>query len=189
MKKFSIILGLALVLLLGACSGDKENSSGRGSVDDGEAANGYGSIDHGVDDKKVGFSLTGETIEEAEGVPAAEKEQILQAFDKYIDAFNDNDIEGYLATLSKHSESFDLEEERDLMTDVLREYDLKREATDVTIVKYSENEAQVFAKLQTSMKQLASGLETNPKGRQVTVFTKDEGDWKVASVHFILDEE
>ena len=73
--------------------------------------------------------------------------------------------------------------------EVFNHYDLNREASDVTIVKYSDTEAQVFSKLQTSMKQLTSGLETNPSGRQVTVFTKDEGDWKVASVHYIGDVE
>ena len=38
------------------------------------------------------------------------------------------------------------------------------------------------------MKQLSTGLETKPSGRQVTVFTKDDGDWKVASVYYIGDD-
>ena len=72
--------------------------SENGSVDDGEATNGYGAIDHGVDEKKVGFSITGDTIEEAANIPAEEKEQILEAFNAYIEAFNEKDIEGYMNT-------------------------------------------------------------------------------------------
>ena len=66
---------------------------------------------------------------------------------------------------------------------------LIREVSDVTIVNYTDTEAQVFAKLKTSMKQLGSGLQTNQTGRQVTVFTKDNGEWKVASVHYVGDLE
>lgn len=177
MKKYQVLFVLAIALVLSACGGNKEEPAGQGSVDEG------------VNEQGVGFNVTGESIEEAQNVPAAEKEQILQAFDAYIDVFNNEDIDGYIATLSEHTESFDLDEERAYMSDeVFSKFDVNREASDVTIVKYAENEAQVFAKLQTSMKELASGLETKSDGRQVTVFTKDEGDWKVASVYFILDK-
>ena len=139
-----------------------------------------------MDDKKVGFSLSGETIEEATDVPAAEKEKILEAFDVYIDAFNDKNIDGYIDMLSNH---WDKAEEREYMTvEVFGAFDVDRKASDVTIVKYSDTEAQVFAKLKTSMKQLASGLEINPGGRQVTVFTKEDGEWKVGPIHFIGED-
>lgn len=189
MKKLQLSIILGIALILGACSGEDEKPAEQGSVDDGEAVNGYGSIDHGIDDKTVGFSLAGESIEEAENIPTAEREQILQAFDAYIAAFNEKDIDAYFVTLSEDTESFDLEEERIYMEDIFSEYDLNRVASEVTIVKYSETEAQVFAELQTSMKQLETGLQTNPTGRQVTLFTKDGDDWKVASVHYIGDSE
>ena len=190
MKKLQISIILATILLLGACSSSKdETSSGHGSVNDGEAVNGYGAIDHGVDDKKVGFNITGDTIEEAAGVPAEEKERILATFEIYIDAFNDKDMDRYLETVSDQTDSFDKAEERAYMTDVFSSYDLDRQATDITIVKFTETEAQVFAKLKTSLKQLSSGLQTNQSGRQVTVFTKEEEAWKVSSVHYLGDVE
>lgn len=188
MKKYQVLFILAIALVLSACSGTKEETSNQGLVNDGEPVNENGSIDHGVDEDGVGFNMLGETVEEAQNVPDAEKEQILAAFDTYIKVFNDKDIDGYIATLSEDTESFDLEEERNVIDDVFNEYDVQREASDVTIVKYSETEAQVFAKLKTSLKELSSGLTTNPKGRQVTVFTKDDSDWKVASVYFIQDQ-
>ncbi|MCZ2257646.1 nuclear transport factor 2 family protein [Sporosarcina sp. G11-34] len=190
MKKVWISMALSMVLLLGACASDKEQGSNQGGVNDGEAPNTNDAIGHGVDEKKVGFSLTGETIEEAENVPSEEKEAILNAFNVYIDAFNKKDIERYLGTLSENTESFDKEEERVYMTEeVFNEYELDRVATDVTIVKYSEKEAQVFSVLETSMKQISSGLAVNPAGRQVTVFTKEDGNWLVSSIHYIGDEE
>ena len=188
MKNFQILFIVALVLVLSACSGDKEESSS-GSADDGEAVNENGTLDHGVKDKGVGFSMTGESIEEAEGVPAEEKEQILATFDVYIKTFNEQDVDGYLDTLSEQSESFDLEEERTKLKETFDVADIKREVSEETIVKYSENEAHVFAKVKTTEKQLSSGLSLDQSGRQVTVLTKDDGDWKVASIHYVGDQE
>lgn len=189
MKKWFGFLLLSVILLLAACNKSEEAPTQNGSVDDGDSTNGYGAIDHGVDEKKVGFSITGDTIEEAANIPAEEKERILAVFNAYIDAFNGKDIEGYMNTLSEHTESFDFEQERVSLEEAFGEFDIKRTVSDVTIVKYDEQEAQVFAKLATSMKQLSTGLETNPSGRQVTVLTKDEGEWKVASVYYIGDQE
>lgn len=187
MKKLFVPISMSVLLLLGACSSDEGKSTGSGSVNDGEAVNQNGAIDHGVDDKKVGFSLDGGAVEEASGVPAEEKEQILSAFNVYMDTLNKQDIDGYLNTLS--AKDYDIEEERTVMKDLFSEYELNREVTNITIVKYSDAEAQVFSNLKTSYKQLSTGLETKPNGRQVTVFTKNDGDWKVASVHYIGDDE
>ena len=188
MKKIPVLLLLAFVLILGACGGDKDQASNHGTVDDGEAKNAYGTLDHGVDEKKIGFSLNGETIEEATNVPEEEKSKLMNVFEIYIDAFNEKDIDRYIDIVSEHTESFDKEEERAYMAEKFAEFDFARAASDVTIVEYSEKEAQVFAQLDTSMKQLVSGLETKSSGRQVTVFTKDDGEWKLSSVHYIGDE-
>lgn len=186
MKKIFVPISMSVLLLLGACSSDGEKSTGSGSVNDGEAANENGAIDHGVEDKKVGFSLDGGVIEEASGVPDEEKEQILAVYKVYIDTLNEQDIDGYLNTLSP--EDYDFEEERAFMEEQFSEYELNREISNVTIVKYSDKEAQVFSNLNTSYKQVSTGLVTKQDGRQVTVFTKNGDDWKVASVHYIGDE-
>lgn len=172
MKKINLLIVLGVILILAACSGEDK----KGKVDDSS-------------EEEVGFSLSGDSIEEAENIPKEEKEQILQAFDAYIEAFNQKDIEAYFETLSEDTESFDLEEERVYLEETFSENDLERVATEITIVKYSDTEAQVFSKLKTSMKQLASGYEISPTGRQVTLFTKEEGEWKVAAVHYIGDSE
>jgi major membrane immunogen (membrane-anchored lipoprotein) len=94
MKKLFVPISMSFLLLLGACSSDEGKSTGSGSVNDGEAANENSAIDHGVDDKKVGFSLEGGAVEEASGVPAKEKEQILSAFNVYMDTLNEQDVDG-----------------------------------------------------------------------------------------------
>ncbi|WP_318617925.1 nuclear transport factor 2 family protein [Sporosarcina sp. YIM B06819] len=185
MKRTVILLMMSMLLLLGACSKDEGRASNSGSVDDGETTAGYGAIDHGVDDKQVGFNMMGGSIEEAAGIPTEEKEQVLAAFNTYIDTLNNQDIDAHLAILSKNA--YDIEEERNFMEEQFGEYALHYEVSNVTIVKYSDEEAQVYANMKMLYKQLSTGLETKPSGRQVTVFTKEDGGWKVSSVHHIPD--
>ncbi|WP_203245902.1 nuclear transport factor 2 family protein [Sporosarcina beigongshangi] len=186
MKKIVLFAVMSMLLILGACNKDEGASpSNTGSVDDGEATAGYGAIDHGVDDKQVGFNMSGGEIEEAADIPAEEKKQLLAAFETYITTLNEQEIDAHLAILSK--DAYDLEEERVFMEEQFSEYSLNYEVSNVTIVKYSAEEAQVFSNMKMSYKQLSTGLETKPSGRQVTVFAKEDGEWKITSVHHIPD--
>lgn len=190
MKRMLVFAMLIVVLVLGACAGNKD-ASNHGTVNDGEAPSEFGSIDHGVDENKVGFNLSGGAIEEAANVPEEEKELIIQSFETYIHAFNNQDIDEYMSTLSEKPKSFNLEEERKYIKEAFEQFELSRKAKDMTIVKFDEEtgEAQLFANLATKMKQKSTGLETNRDGRQVTVFTKEDGDWKVNSVYYMEDQK
>lgn len=190
MKKTVVYLMLGFVIVLSACSKNEEDNANQGSVNDGETSNEFGSIDHGVDENKVGFNLSGGEIEEAANVPAEEKIALVEAFDTYIHAFNAQDVDEYMRTLSKNPQSFSIDEERTYIEGVFSEYEISRDAKDVTIVKYNadKGEAQVFSNLDTTLKQKSSGLETNRSGRQVTVFTKEDGNWKVTSVYYMEDQ-
>lgn len=190
MKKTVVYLTLVFVMILAACSKNDEDSANQGSVNDGETSNEYGSIDHGVDENKVGFNLAGGEIEEAADVPKEEKEALVEAFETYIHAFNAQDVDEYMGTLSKNPQSFSIDEERSYIEGVFSEYEISRDAKDVTIVKFDadKGEAQVFSNLDTTLKQKSSGLETNRSGRQVTVFTKEDGNWKVTSVYYMEDQ-
>ena len=55
----------------------------------------------------------------------------------------------------------------------------------MTIVKYNEEEAQVFANLNIEMTEEATNTEVSSQGRQVTVFVKEDDAWKVSSVYYI----
>lgn len=167
MKRLRIILLSALVLMvLAACGTDSKEEEAE--TDDG-----------------VGFSLSDDTIEEATNVPKDEKKAILKSFDTYIDKMNAKDLEGYMETIAEKPTSFTREEERDIVKEMFEDYDFTREPSDITVVKYSEDEAQVFSKLDNKVKQLSTGLETTEKSRQVTVFVKEKDGWKVSAVHAI----
>ncbi|ARK25484.1 hypothetical protein SporoP37_13010 [Sporosarcina sp. P37] len=184
MKKKLAAASITLALVLGAC-GNSDDKNTNAPVNE-EPAPGSGAIDHGVDDKKVGFSMSGDKVEEAADVPEQEKADILAAFDNYIETLNQQDIDGYLATLS--TEGYDLEEERQATEEMLANTAMKRETDNETIVKYTGESAQVFSTLKTTFTDKESGVENTPEGRQVTVFNKEDGEWKVFSIHFIGDE-
>lgn len=140
------------------------------------------------EESTVGFEMSGDKIEEAKNIPEKEKEKIVAAFQEYIESFNDEDIERYKNTLSKNAEGFDYEEDIQVAQKTFKEYDIERTTTDVTIVKYSEKEAQVFSSIVTNMTEAASDAQLSYSGRQVTVFVKENDDWKVSSIFYIGDQ-
>jgi lipopolysaccharide export LptBFGC system permease protein LptF len=140
-----------------------------------------------IDDGTVGFEMLGESIQEAANVPEEEKDQILSAFDEYITAFNEKDLERYKQIISKNAKGFKYEEDVQAVSEVFKQYDVNRTAEDVTIVKYSKDEAQVFSNLKTETKELETGAEMSGVGRQVTVFVKED-QWKVSSIYYIGNE-
>lgn len=167
MKKIYFILLTVAILLLSACAGEQPEEK---------------QIESSPEEEKIGFSVTGDTIEEAANVPEEEKKAIIEAFDTYIATFNNQDIDGYIGMIG---ESYDLEEERAFLEEHFESYEQTRTPENVTIVKYSGEEAQVFANIDNYLKQLSTGFETSDKIKQVTVFAKENGDWKVKSVHSI----
>lgn len=202
MKKLTGLVGTAaLALMLSACSGDDDSAQkNSGSIDDGEQTNENGSIDHGVKDKgetggkeeakedeDIGFSLDGGSIEEASDVPAEQKQAIVAAFNRYIETLNEGDVDAYLETLS--SDGYDLDEERAATDQLLATHELTRTPEDITIVKYSDKEAQVFTTMETAMKDRESGKQDVSAGRQVTVMANENGKWKAKAVHYIGDPE
>lgn len=70
---------------------------------------------------------------------------------------------------------------------MFNQYDVKRTAEDITIVKYSGEEAQVFSNLKTETKEIDTGAELSGVGRQVTVFKKEDSR-KVSSIYYIGSE-
>ena len=183
MKK--IIILAAALLILAACS-DNEEVQNSGSANDNAPTDAQSVTDHGVVDKSnIGFEMAGGDIEEATNVPANEKEAILGSFNQYIHAFNEEDLDGYLGVISKNPEGFDYAQEKEVVKQAFEDYNTIRTANDVTIIKYEDKEAQVYANLDISLSQPESGTKLDRKGRQVTVFKKEEGKWVVTSVYYI----
>lgn len=171
MKKW--LIAVMALFVLTAC-GNKEDATPK-------------DVEKEIEEGTVGFEMLGNSIQEAANVPEDEKEEILAAFEGYIKAFNEKDLERYKHIISKNAEGFKYEEDIQAVTEVFEQYDINREAQDVTIVKYKENEAQVFSNLKTATKEIETGTELAAVGRQVTVFVKED-HWKVSSIYYIGNE-
>ena len=187
--KYMTMLTL-LLLLLSACAGE-ENREGAGSVSDGESSSGENNaLEHGVTNQapsEVGFKMTGNDIEAAQNVPAAEKKALMETFDIYLNAFNEENLEKYMSVIAKEPEGFDYKQEELHVKDAFEQYEVNRTAEDVTVIKYDKNQAQVFASLSILSEQVTTGAKVERTGRQVTVFVKEDGNWRVTSVYFIGD--
>lgn len=189
MKFKYIVLLVILSIFLSACSSE-ENREGAGSVSDGESSGENSPLEHSVKDQaddEVGFEMVGSNIEEAQNIPAAEKKALLETFDTYITSFNEEDSEKYMSVIATEPEGFDYQEEEVIVKETFEQYEVNRTAKDVTVIKYNKNQAQVFASLAISLKQESTGAELDRTGRQVTVFAKEDGEWRVTSVYFIGD--
>jgi hypothetical protein len=188
--KFKYIIVLAMIsIFLSACASE-ENREGAGSVSDGESSGENSPLEHSVKDQAetdVGFEMVGTNIEEAQNVPAEEKKALLETFETYMTAFNEEDIEKYMSVIATEPEGFDYKEEEVTVKETFAQYEVNRTAEDVTVIKYNKNQAQVFASLDISLKQESTGAELDRTGRQVTVFANEDGEWRVTSVYFIGD--
>ena len=170
MSKF--LIAVVAVFLLAAC-GNKEQQVN------------LAENEQFIEEGTVGFEVMGESIEEAAGVPAEEKESIISSFEEYIASFNSKDLDRYVNTLSKNPQGFSIEEDQAAAKMIFEQYDITKTASDITIVKYNENEAQVYSNIVTDMTEIASGTELQDEGRQVTVFVKENDGWKVTSIYYI----
>ena len=173
MKKW--LLALVTALVLAAC-GDKDTN--------GDTAKTNEEI---IEEGTVGFEVLGGSIEEVSGVPAEEKEKLIAAFNEYIEAFNEEDIDRYAQTTSKQAKGFDYKLDLQEAQKVFDQYEINRQAENITIVKYNEEEAQVFANLKIEMTEEETNTQVSSQGRQVTVFVSEDGTWKVSSVYYIGD--
>lgn len=183
MKKMMIAAGL--MLLLSACSDENTAPDNANSADDGNLENENNAVDHGMEDKSAGFTMTddGEIIE-AEA-PAEEKAALLEAYGEYIAAFNAEDLERYMAIIAEEPEGFDREEDKGALEQAFEAYDTQYSPTNETVVKFTPDRAEVFAEIAVTVEDTESGAETQQAGRQVVIFKKEEAGWKVSGLHFI----
>src|SRR5699024_9190874 len=112
-----------------------------------------------------------------------EKLAIMDQLDEYIRAINEQNIDAYVAILSPNENVIPIKAHKKQMSEMFETVDVLYEPTHSRIVAYDEKEgvAQVFTTF---------SIVTNTKGqddfrmrdaRQVTMFEKVEGEWKVAA--------
>lgn len=171
-KWLAVMIASLVLFILTACNDKKETLDPEKAADE-------------IEEGTVGFEVLGGEINEAKEIPTKEKAAIEAAFTEYIAAFNAEDLDRYMATVSKNPKGFDYDEDKAQLTKVFEQFDDKRTASDVTIVKYTGQEAQVFANLAIERLEHKTNAKLTYTGRQVTVFAKEDGAWKVTSVYFI----
>ncbi|TWT04891.1 nuclear transport factor 2 family protein [Planomicrobium sp. CPCC 101079] len=183
MKKMMVIAGLALALA--ACSDSAAPSVNENTVEDGNSANENNAVDHGIEDESVGFTLgdDGEVVEA--DVPKEAADEILAAYKEYIDAFNEEDLNRYMNVIASKPDGFDREEDEASLKEAFKAYDTSYKTSNETIVGYEENRAEVFAEIDVLVEEPETDRSTKQSGRQVVVFIKEDGNWKVTSLHFI----
>lgn len=187
MKKY--LVAIALIFLLAGCSDGEKAEENSNSSEDGNASAENNAIGHGLEDGgEVGFTLDDEgKVKQAE-VPVDEKKAILASYTEYIEAFNAEDTDRYMDTVSKNPEGFDREEDKKALEETFATYDTLYTTSDETIVKYEADRAEVYATIDVEMKDPNSDKKLKQMGRQVVVFKKEEGKWLVSALHFIRSQ-
>ena len=199
MKRTSMraLIGAGLLALLLAGCSDEEAADHSGSAQDGQTGQGQDTHTQsndfqaeGGDHSDIGFQMNDQgEVAEAEGIPAEDEEAILTVFEQYIETFNKEDIEAYLDLLLFDEDHFNEEEEREIVEKTFDVYDVERVVELQTINEYEEDQAQVYSDLVLTTKDPDSGAEATQSGRQITVLNKVEGEWKIASVHFMANPQ
>lgn len=182
MKK--MIMTAGLLLLLSACSDDKA-SDNTNSADDSNLANENNALDHGMEDKSAGFTLNGDGEVLEADVPEEEATAILAAYDEYIAAFNEEDLERYMAVIAQEPEGFDRAEDQLALEEAFAAYDTQYSPSNETIVKYTPERAELFAEIAVSVEGADPAAKTEQTGRQVVIFKKEDAGWKVSGLHFM----
>ena len=183
MKKMLMFAGL--FLMLGACSAGEEGAVNENSAADSDLTNENNAIDHGIEDKSVGFTMEDDgNVVEAD-VPPEEADKILAAYQEYITSFNAEDLDRYMAVIAEEPAGFDREEDMAALTEAFETYDTTYQTSNETIVKYEEGRAEVFAEVEVEMVETGTSRNVTQTGRQVVVFVNEEGNWKLTSLHFI----
>ncbi|WP_277586002.1 nuclear transport factor 2 family protein [Psychrobacillus antarcticus] len=188
MKTIQSITLAALILTLAACNSNDDTAENTNSAADIAPTNTQTTTDHGAENKSetsIGFEMSGSNIEEATNVPEKEKTALIDSFTEYMESFNAEDTERYMKTISKNPEGFNYEAEKVKIEETFKDFNTIRTAEDITIIEYDKSQAQVFSTIHTSFEQMDTGAKLDQKGRQVTVFVKEDGKWLVSSVYYI----
>ncbi|RIW39079.1 hypothetical protein D3H55_01625 [Bacillus salacetis] len=185
-KKFMIGLGVSSLLLAG-CN-NNENADNTDKPEENTQEEQTEETANPFEEETAAILEEAKNMEEAKDIPEEEKQAILDAFNEYIESFNDEDVERYMATLSDTPVNFTLEEEEAAVNNVFDKLDVRRKASNVKIINYQGKKADVYAELEVTTKDPNSDREAATTGRQLTIFQKTDEGWKVSMIRVKQDE-
>lgn len=169
MKKWLLVMFTCL--LLAACS---ENDSQ--TAED---------LQKKIDEGTVGYEIVDGKVEAATNVPTDVEKQILTALEEYITSFNEKDLKRFEQTVSQADATYFTETIKEAQAVFTQYSTIERQTEDVTISKYSEDRVEVFLNVTGRVVEAATDNEMTASARQIIVMIKENGAWKVSSVHSI----
>lgn len=128
-------------------------------------------------------------LKEVEHIPAEEKAALLAVMEQQAAAFNKRDLEAYMTLISKEPSSFDYDEEKAYIKTVFETMDIKLEPVETVVTAFKATEATIVTKMNTIIKDHASGKELTTPSRQVNTLAKEEGQWRIKAVFAIGEQD
>jgi ketosteroid isomerase-like protein len=101
------------------------------------------------------------------------EEQVLAVVQQNLDAFNKEDVDGYMKTMDVEN----VDETVNYMKQLFSQYDLKAELSDMKVTKIEGNEAEVSC-VQITKKISGPDFQNN-KTTAVHYLKKVNGEWKI----------
>jgi ketosteroid isomerase-like protein len=189
-KKIMLGIGMS-TLLLAACGGEDEAKEEKKDTEEVQKED--PKKDPATDEAASLQQMTqvvedAGALKEAENIPAEEKTAITDAFNQYIDAFNNEDFDSYMSVISKTPVNFKYEDEERYVKQIFDSVDSKRSVENMKIINYAGKKADVYAEITATTKDPNSDKEVTRSGKQVTVFHKKDDGWKVAAIFFLASE-
>ncbi|MFY4775687.1 hypothetical protein [Metabacillus sp. RGM 3146] len=113
-------------------------------------------------------------------VPADVKTDVLAMLKKNLDTLNKEDLNGYMATLSKHPAGFNLDNERQLIKESFASADVKTSLLKSKIVAYEKNVVTVYVETKVALV-APKAMEKKTLTKSLNVFIKDPEGWRVSA--------
>lgn len=169
-------MGLLLIgaFLLAACSNNDSSTDKKASDNKKQSQ---------TTNDKVTTNTTKPSLKEVQDIPEAEKKALLAITDQYIKAFNEKNLDAYMATISKNPTSFKYDEEKAYTKKVFDSMDVKMDPKKITVIGYKPNDANVYMELKTTVTEKGDKLVKT--SRQVNTYHKENGQWKLTSIMVI----
>ncbi|WP_433744826.1 hypothetical protein [Falsibacillus pallidus] len=172
-------MSAALLVSLAACSdGEKEEKKTSAPKTEQKASEGDTSVPSDGKMQKP-------PIKEAANIPNEESLALLKVVDEHFQAFNNEDLDAYMNTISKNPKSFKYDEEKEYLKNTFDHMDIKMNPKNTIIMKYDEKkqEANVFTEIATTVTDPQSKQTVNSLTRQINTFHKENGEWKMIATY------
>jgi outer membrane murein-binding lipoprotein Lpp len=185
-RKIIIAAVFAGSLMLAACSSQDGSTAKQASDTKAEQPSGS-SAQAAKKEKTVEQALP--PIKEAKGVPEKEKLAIMAVLNQYIKSFNHEDVNQYIRTLSPHSTSFKIDDEKQFMQKTFKKMNINMTPKQMMIIDYKGNTANVFTDMDTTVVERSSGDRMERSSRQIITLQKESSGWKISRLFAMENQQ